>query len=130
MAPYQNICYKIADELLKMRPETHECSFTPNNTLYVDDALELLQYCNDASNADFKIQPMVWIEIYIAIASLVCTLSCLWHFVMVFEMKILWFSCNFFSLNVASITVIIVAMKLHVDLTSEMPSVTPQPEKG
>lgn len=40
---------------------------------------------------------------------------------MVFEIKKFWFPCKFFTLNAASITVITVAMKLPVDLTSEMP---------
>nr|GEW46439.1 phosphoglucosamine mutase [Tanacetum cinerariifolium] len=35
--------------------------------------------------------------------------------------KKFWFPCKFFTLNAASVTVITVAMKLPVDLTSEMP---------
>nr|GEX12514.1 ribonuclease H-like domain-containing protein [Tanacetum cinerariifolium] len=74
-------------------------------------------------------QPMVWIGIYIAIASLVCTLAMAADLLHGLRNKKFWFPCRFFTLNAASITVITVAMKLPVDLTSEMPSFMDQTAK-
>ncbi|GKA41379.1 phosphoglucosamine mutase [Tanacetum coccineum] len=81
-------------------------SFLINTTLSVDDVLKLQQYCEHEDYADYQTergkvysQPMVWIGIYIAIASLVCTLA----------------------MAADLLHVITVAMKLPVDLTSEMP---------
>ncbi|PWA42489.1 hypothetical protein CTI12_AA282680 [Artemisia annua] len=74
-------------------------------------------------------EPMVWIGIYIAVASSVCILAMvadLWHG---FRNKKLWFPCRYFSLNAASITVITVTMKLPVDISSEMPSYMDQAAK-
>ncbi|KAJ0631410.1 hypothetical protein HanOQP8_Chr17g0649401 [Helianthus annuus] len=72
---------------------------------------------------------MVWIGIYIATASFLCILAMaadlfhgLWN-------KKLWFPCKYFSLNAASVTVITVAMKLPVDLSSGMESYVDQATK-
>ncbi|KAJ0432183.1 hypothetical protein HanIR_Chr17g0856451 [Helianthus annuus] len=74
-------------------------------------------------------EPMVWIGIYIATASFLCILAMaadlfhgLWN-------KKLWFPCKYFSLNAASVTVITVAMKLPVDLSSGMESYVDQATK-
>ncbi|GJZ89794.1 hypothetical protein Tco_0661721 [Tanacetum coccineum] len=67
-------------------------------------------------------QPMVWIGIYIAIASLVCTLAMAADLLHGLRSKKFMFPCKFFTLNAASITVITVATKLPVDLTSVMPA--------
>ncbi|PWA36296.1 phosphoglucosamine mutase [Artemisia annua] len=45
MTLYDNICYKIADELLDSHQNTNKSFFTPNITLYVDDVQSLRQYC-------------------------------------------------------------------------------------
>ncbi|GKA41380.1 hypothetical protein Tco_0733973 [Tanacetum coccineum] len=66
---------------------------------------------------------------YIAIASLVCTLAMAADLLHGLRNKKFWFPCKFFTLNAASITVITVAMKLPVDLTSEMPGDTDQVAK-
>ncbi|KAD3641920.1 hypothetical protein R6Q59_004523 [Mikania micrantha] len=71
-----------------------------------------------AELSDVFDKPMVWIGIYIAIASWFCIFAMaadLWHG---FRHKKLWFPCKCFTLNAASITVIAVTMKLPVDLTS------------
>ncbi|KAL8189203.1 hypothetical protein R6Q57_028769 [Mikania cordata] len=74
-------------------------------------------------------EPMVWIGIYIAVASLLCILAMVADLLHGFRNNKLWFPCKYFSLNAASITVITVAMKLPVDLSSEMPSYMDQAAK-
>ncbi|XP_076924096.1 uncharacterized protein LOC143586428 [Bidens hawaiensis] len=74
-------------------------------------------------------EPMVWIGIYIAIASLLCILAMTADLLHGFRNKKFWFPSKYFSLNAASITVITVAMKLPVDLSSEMPSFMDQSAK-
>ncbi|PWA61122.1 hypothetical protein CTI12_AA376040 [Artemisia annua] len=46
-----------------------------------------------------------------------------------FQKRKIWFPCKYFSLNAASITVIAVAMKLPVDLSSPMPGALDQATK-
>ncbi|KAK9070198.1 hypothetical protein SSX86_010598 [Deinandra increscens subsp. villosa] len=72
---------------------------------------------------------MVWIGIYIAIASLLCILAMAADLVHGFRNKKIWFPCKYFSLNAASITVITVTMKLPVDLSSDMPAYMDQSAK-
>ncbi|XP_057808821.1 uncharacterized protein LOC131023292 [Salvia miltiorrhiza] len=68
--------------------------------------------------------PMTWIGTYIAAASLICaaamaadTLKGIWK-------KKLWFPSRYFSLNATSLALLAVAMKLPVDLTTRMYTVT------
>nr|GEU41103.1 hypothetical protein CTI12_AA379720 [Tanacetum cinerariifolium] len=83
-----------------------------------------MQHCEDedynAYRGNVESAPMVWIGIYIAIASLVCTVAMAADLLHGLRNKKFWFPCKFFTLNAASVTVITVAMKLPVDLTSEM----------
>ncbi|KAJ9549798.1 hypothetical protein OSB04_022341 [Centaurea solstitialis] len=65
--------------------------------------------------------PTVWIGIYIAIASAICIIAMAADLFHGFRNRKFWFPCKYFSLNAASITVITVAMKLPVDLSSPMP---------
>ncbi|XP_076928097.1 uncharacterized protein LOC143591928 [Bidens hawaiensis] len=74
-------------------------------------------------------EPMVWIGIYIAIASLLCILAMTADLFHGFRNKKFWFPSKYFCLNAASITVITVAMKLPVDLSSDMPSYMDQAAK-
>ncbi|XP_059658607.1 uncharacterized protein LOC132304925 [Cornus florida] len=62
--------------------------------------------------------PMVWIGIYIAVASLVCSIAMAADAFHGFCHKKLWFPCKIFTINAASLAV---AMKLPVDLTTNMP---------
>ncbi|KAJ0914584.1 hypothetical protein HanPSC8_Chr06g0240241 [Helianthus annuus] len=64
---------------------------------------------------------MVLIGIYISIASLFCIFAMVLDLLNGFRIRKFWFPTKYFSLNAASITVITVAMKLPVDLTSPMP---------
>ncbi|KAD3641919.1 hypothetical protein E3N88_31143 [Mikania micrantha] len=87
---------------------------------FVEIDMELL--CYEKENSDRYSKPMVWIGIYIAIASLLCTLAMAADLLHGFRSKKLWFPCKYFSLNAASITIIAIAMKLPVDLSTPMPT--------
>ncbi|PWA85832.1 hypothetical protein CTI12_AA146110 [Artemisia annua] len=65
---------------------------------------------------------MPWVGLYVCAASLVCTLAMAADTFQGFRQGKLWFPCRFFSLNAASITVIAIAMKLPVDLTTIKPN--------
>ncbi|KAJ0745359.1 hypothetical protein HanPI659440_Chr10g0397841 [Helianthus annuus] len=64
---------------------------------------------------------MLWIGMYIAVASLVCILSMMADLSHGLRSRKLWFPCKYFRINAAFLTVISVAMKLPVDLTGSMP---------
>ncbi|XP_059659034.1 uncharacterized protein LOC132305408 [Cornus florida] len=64
---------------------------------------------------------MVWVGVYVAVASLVCSIAMAADAFHGFRHKKLWFPCKFFSLNAASLTILAVAMKLAVDLSTNMP---------
>ncbi|KAF5763050.1 hypothetical protein HanRHA438_Chr15g0688191 [Helianthus annuus] len=74
-------------------------------------------------------EPMVWIGIYIAIASGLCILAMTADLLHGIRNKKFWFPCKYSSLNAASIMVITVAMKLPVDLSSAMPAYVDQAAK-
>ncbi|XP_024984255.1 uncharacterized protein LOC112520188 [Cynara cardunculus var. scolymus] len=65
-------------------------------------------------------QAMPWVGLYVAVASLICTLAMAADVFQGFRQGKLWFPCKFFTLNAASITLIAIAMKLPVDLTTNM----------
>nr|GEW12051.1 hypothetical protein CTI12_AA104990 [Tanacetum cinerariifolium] len=67
-------------------------------------------------------KPMLWIGMYIALASLICILAMVGDLLHGLRARKLWFPCKYFTINAASLTVIAVAMKLPVDLTSSMPA--------
>nr|GME00392.1 uncharacterized protein LOC109146636 [Ipomoea batatas] len=72
-------------------------------------------------NKDSFSKPMPWIGIYIATASLLCTLAMAADTVRGFHRRKLWFPSKFFALNAASLTVLGVAIKLALDLNNPMP---------
>ncbi|KAK2977782.1 hypothetical protein RJ640_029978 [Escallonia rubra] len=69
---------------------------------------------------------MLWIGIYVAAVSLVCSLAMAADAYQGFRQRKLWFPCKFFGLNAASLTLLAIAMKLPVDLTSSMEGSTDQ----
>ncbi|MFS7980226.1 hypothetical protein Hanom_Chr10g00936931 [Helianthus anomalus] len=69
-------------------------------------------------------QPMVWVGIYIAVASILCTIVMALDLLHGFRNKRLWFPSRHFTLNAASIAAITVAMKLPLDLGTEIGSKT------
>lgn len=68
--------------------------------------------------------PMPWIGLYIAMASVVCSVAIGADLVGGFRKGKLWFPCKYFSLNAASLALLAVAMKLPVDLTTNMQAPT------
>nr|XP_043616627.1 uncharacterized protein LOC122588553 [Erigeron canadensis] len=74
-------------------------------------------------------EPMMWIGIYIAIATLFCILPMLADLLHGFKAKKLWFPCKYFTLNAASLSVIAVAMKLPMDLNNPMSGFADQAAK-
>lgn len=72
---------------------------------------------------------MPWVGLYIAIASLLCTLAMAADVIQAFRQRKLWFPNKFFTLNTTTITLIAIAMKLPMDLTTEMPSEEAQTTK-
>nr|XP_043623685.1 uncharacterized protein LOC122595399 [Erigeron canadensis] len=65
-----------------------------------------------------------WVGLYVCLASLVCTLAMAADAFQGFRKRKIWFPCRFFTLNAASITVIAIAMKLPVDLTTIKPNLS------
>ncbi|KAL3631473.1 hypothetical protein CASFOL_024457 [Castilleja foliolosa] len=63
---------------------------------------------------------MPWIGMYIAAASAACAIAMAADAFNAFRKKKLWFPSKNFSLNAFTLTVLAVAMKLSVDLTSQM----------
>ncbi|XP_038882540.1 uncharacterized protein LOC120073776 isoform X2 [Benincasa hispida] len=74
-------------------------------------------YLNDAKFSE----PLPWIGIYIAAASLVCLLAMAADLIHGIRHRKFWFPCKFFTLNSTSLTLIAVAIKLSVDLNTSMP---------
>ncbi|CAA3021448.1 uncharacterized protein LOC111366989 [Olea europaea subsp. europaea] len=64
--------------------------------------------------------PMPWIGMYVAAASLVCSLAMAADVFHGFQTKKLWFPSKYFSINAASLSLLAVVMKLPVDLTTRM----------
>ncbi|KAJ9550029.1 hypothetical protein OSB04_022572 [Centaurea solstitialis] len=99
-----------------------------NNTLVGDAYLSVLSFCRKLRDFE-KVEvegksygkPMLWIGIYIAVASFFCILPMAADLFHGFRNRKLWFPSKYFTLNTASITVITIAMKLPVDLNSRMP---------
>ncbi|PHU16261.1 hypothetical protein BC332_17466 [Capsicum chinense] len=85
--------------------------------------------CNKRCYSESFSKPMPTIGVYVAAASLLCTLAMLADAFQAFRLKRLWFPCKFFALNAASLTVLAVAMKLPVDISEPMPGHTDQLSK-
>ena len=62
-----------------------------------------------------------WVGLYVCVASLICTLAMAADAFQGFRQWKLWFPCKFFTINAASITLIAIALKLPVDLTTGVP---------
>ncbi|XP_076952345.1 uncharacterized protein LOC143626045 [Bidens hawaiensis] len=74
-------------------------------------------------------KPMMWIGMYIALASLFCILPMLADLLHGLKTKKQWFLCKYFTLNAASLTVIAVTMKFPVDISNSMPEDVDQAAK-
>ncbi|KAK9137810.1 hypothetical protein Sjap_008404 [Stephania japonica] len=73
--------------------------------------------------------PVPIIGLYIAAATLVCFLSMLFDIISGFRNRKRWLPCRFFSLNSVTLTLLAIAAKIPVDLTTEMPSALDQLSK-
>ncbi|KAK2977781.1 hypothetical protein RJ640_029977 [Escallonia rubra] len=94
--------------------------FSSNCSEFVDE------YILKENNQKTYGAPMLWIGIYVAAVSLVCSLAMAADAYQGFRQRKLWFPSKFFGLNAASLTLLAVAMKLPVDLTSSMEGSTDQ----
>ncbi|CAA3033562.1 Hypothetical predicted protein [Olea europaea subsp. europaea] len=74
------------------------------------DVMEVLQTKLDSQ--------MPWIGMYIAVASVVCSLAMAADVFHGFRSKMLWFPCKYFSFNAMSLTLLAITLKLPVDLTA------------
>ncbi|KAK9138657.1 hypothetical protein Sjap_009251 [Stephania japonica] len=73
--------------------------------------------------------PMPIIGLYIAIATSVCFFSILFDVISGFRNRKRWLPCRFFSLNSVTLTLLAIAAKIPVDLTTKMPSAHDQLSK-
>nr|XP_043612047.1 uncharacterized protein LOC122583736 [Erigeron canadensis] len=63
---------------------------------------------------------MPWVGLYVCLASFLCIIAMAADAFEGFRQWKLWFPCKFFTINAASLTLIAIAMKLPVDLTTNM----------
>lgn len=70
--------------------------------------------------------PLPWIGLYIARASAVCFLAQAADAVQGFCTKKPWIPCKYFAINAVSLTLLAVAVKLPMDLTTSMPFASDQ----
>ncbi|XP_076920546.1 uncharacterized protein LOC143581715 [Bidens hawaiensis] len=66
-------------------------------------------------------EAMPWVGLYVGVASLICTLVMAADAIQAIWQWKLWFPNKLFTLNASTITLIAIAMKLPVDLASELP---------
>ncbi|KAI3523304.1 hypothetical protein L1887_01365 [Cichorium endivia] len=94
-------------------------------TEYLDQLWDLAynsdQQTELSHQQDIYNKPMPWIGMYIVLASLLCILAMMADLLHGLRNRKLWFPCKYFTLNAASLTVIAVAIKLPMDLTTLMP---------
>ncbi|PWA62604.1 Pentatricopeptide repeat-containing protein [Artemisia annua] len=104
----------------KARSLSYTGNLTRENIDFLESCCDMLYISEVESNYN---RPMVWIGIYIAVASLICVLAMMFDLLHGFRNRKFWFPCKYFTLNATSITVITIAMKLPVDLNTPMESV-------
>ncbi|KAL9993148.1 hypothetical protein Hdeb2414_s1070g00978111 [Helianthus debilis subsp. tardiflorus] len=96
---------------------TDDCQI-PNNI--TDSLLGYLKFIYRSELEDRYSAPMLWIGMYIALASLVCILFMVADLLHGLRSRMLWVPSKYFTINSASLTAISIAMKLPVDLTGSM----------
>ncbi|KAL2518187.1 hypothetical protein Adt_14434 [Abeliophyllum distichum] len=74
--------------------------------------------------------PMPWIGVYAAVASLIWVVALTADVVHSVRHRKLWFPCRYSPLNAASLTVLAIAVKLAMDLTTPMPGILDQAAKS
>ncbi|KAJ0816164.1 hypothetical protein HanPI659440_Chr00c19g0734331 [Helianthus annuus] len=111
--------YNSTDGYLKILDELIDEYYLPANMIN-----KLMGYMKSIYRSDLQNNysaPMLWIGMYIALASLVCILAMVADLLHGLRSRRLWFPCRYFKLNAAFLAVISVAMKLPVDLSGSMP---------
>ncbi|KAK9277762.1 hypothetical protein L1049_007309 [Liquidambar formosana] len=80
--------------------------------------------CSISGNLDDSkfSKPMPWIGIYVAAASVVCSIAMAADAYKGLRYRKFWFPSKYFSLNATTLTLIAVAVKMSVDLNTAMPS--------
>ncbi|KAJ0049313.1 hypothetical protein Pint_15886 [Pistacia integerrima] len=66
-------------------------------------------------------EPLPFIGIYVAAASLACAVAMTLDAIRGFHYRKFWFPCKYFALNATSLAIIAVAIKFSVDLNTAMP---------
>ncbi|KVH95757.1 hypothetical protein Ccrd_002153, partial [Cynara cardunculus var. scolymus] len=118
-------CFRIW-KVLAMDAATSHCT---NNILDQRDRRLLLGFClkiNTLESGKIYSKPMLWIGIYIAVATLLCMFLMLADLFHGFRNRKLWFPSKYFTLNTTTIILITIAMKLPVDLSGQMPGAMDQ----
>ncbi|KAK9081222.1 hypothetical protein Syun_030585 [Stephania yunnanensis] len=83
---------------------------------------------NEANDSNFS-SPMPAVGLDIAGATLVCLVLVLSDIFIALRQRKPWIPCRFFGLNSFTLTILSVATKLPVDLTTSMPSAYDQLSK-
>ncbi|KAL5722120.1 hypothetical protein ACHQM5_005679 [Ranunculus cassubicifolius] len=86
------------------------------------------QQCASSTEENYS-APMPTIGLYIASATLVCFLFIIFDTVSGYRRRQPWLPCRFFSINSFTLTLLSIATKLPVDLTTPMPGVVDQLSK-
>ncbi|KAL7594988.1 hypothetical protein Lser_V15G28813 [Lactuca serriola] len=106
-------------EYLQLLKQLEYYGNVPNDLIHSFRSYALIVYRSDRQNS-FS-EPMPWIGIYIAIASLFCSFAMVADLIHGLRNRKLWFPCKYFTVNAASLSIIAVAMKLPMDLSNLMP---------
>nr|GEV18107.1 hypothetical protein CTI12_AA135620 [Tanacetum cinerariifolium] len=123
---------RFLDQMIKGTPDRVTSSvFQPGN---ITDGMlnSLWDYALPIYHADQQnrySEPMPWIGMYIASASLVCILAMVVDLLHGLRNRKLWFPCRYFTLNAASLSVIAVAIKLPMDINNLIPGDVDQATK-
>ncbi|KAI3675886.1 hypothetical protein L1987_85482 [Smallanthus sonchifolius] len=121
------MAFNASFELLKLLDDLVDTCDIP-----LDKIKLLLGYAKSIYKLDLEdsySKPMLWIGLYIALASLVCILAMVADLLHGLRSRQLWFPCKYFRINAVLLTVISVAMKLPVDLSGSMLGVVDQAAK-
>ncbi|XP_076956987.1 uncharacterized protein LOC143632321 [Bidens hawaiensis] len=104
-------------------------SFTNTSQANITELESYEEYIYKLDPENKYSEPMIVIGMYIAVASLYCILAMVVDLLHGLRRKKPWFPCKYFSINAFSLTVIVVAMKLPVDLNGNMPGDVDQATK-
>ncbi|MFS7982415.1 hypothetical protein Hanom_Chr10g00962631 [Helianthus anomalus] len=107
------MAYNSTHEYLNIVDRLTDVYNIPNNI--TDSLLGYLKFVYRSELEDRYSAPMLWIGMYIALASLVCILFMVADLLHGLRSRMLWVPSKYFTINSAFLTVISVAMKLLKD---------------